>query len=66
VPLPHAVTWLEWGSGNKKEITMTKGRWFLLIGAVAFLVSTGRVVSEFVELKTSVDDVLSQALTVRI
>ena len=45
---------------------MTKGRWFLLIGAVAFLVSTGRLVSEFVELKTSVDDVLSQALTVRI
>jgi hypothetical protein len=45
---------------------MTKQKWFLLFGAVAFVVSTGWFVSELVELKTSSDGVLAQPLTIRI
>jgi precorrin-6B methylase 2 len=40
---------------------MTRQRWFLLVGLVALLVSTGWFVSEPVGLKTSVDGVLAQA-----
>ena len=54
------------GISNKKEITMTKQKWFLLFGAVAFVVSTGWFVSELVGLKTSNDGVLAQPLTIRI
>jgi hypothetical protein len=45
---------------------MTKQKWFLLFGAVAFVVSTGWFVSELVGLKTSSDGVLAQPLTIRI
>jgi uncharacterized membrane-anchored protein len=45
---------------------MTKREWFLLFASVAFLVSTGRLISKVVELKTSGEDVFPQALTVRI
>jgi hypothetical protein len=45
---------------------MTKQRWLLLFGSVAFLVSTGWFVSELVGLKTNSEGMLAQALTVRI
>jgi hypothetical protein len=62
-PFPNAVTGLEWGSANRKDI---KQKWFLLFGAVAFVVNTGWFVSELVGLKTSSDGVLAQPLTIRI
>jgi hypothetical protein len=45
---------------------MAKRTWFVLIGSVAFVVTTGWFVSELVGLKTSCDGVLAQPLTIRI
>jgi hypothetical protein len=45
---------------------MTKRTWFVLIGSVAFLMSTGWFFSQWVGVKTSSDGLLAQPVTIRI